>query len=50
MANDDGGIIDDGVILIDGNRIRAVGRRGEVAIPAGARARSTSPARRSSPA
>ena len=28
MANDDGGIIDDGVILIDGNRIRAVGPRG----------------------
>ena len=26
MANADGGIIDDGVILIDGNRIRAVGR------------------------
>jgi hypothetical protein len=36
MAGDDGGIIEDGVILIDGNRIRAVGRRGEVAIPAGA--------------
>jgi hypothetical protein len=27
----EGRIIDDGVILIDGNRIRAVGRRGEVA-------------------
>ncbi|HEV2866522.1 MAG TPA: amidohydrolase family protein [Allosphingosinicella sp.] len=37
MADDSGGIIDDGVILIDGNRIRAVGRRGEVAIPADAR-------------
>jgi len=37
MANADGGIIDDGVILIDGNRIRAVGPRGSVAIPAGAR-------------
>jgi imidazolonepropionase-like amidohydrolase/Tol biopolymer transport system component len=37
MATADGGIIDDGVILIDGNRIRAVGRRGQVAIPAGAR-------------
>jgi len=37
MAREDGGIIDDGVILIDGNRIRAVGRRGEIAIPAGAR-------------
>jgi len=36
MANASGGIIDDGVILIEGNRIRAVGRRGEVAIPAGA--------------
>jgi len=37
MAGDDGGVIEDGVILVDGNRIRAVGRRGEVAIPAGAR-------------
>jgi imidazolonepropionase-like amidohydrolase/Tol biopolymer transport system component len=37
MANDAGGIIDDGIILIDGNRIRAVGPRGSVAIPAGAR-------------
>ena len=37
MTNDAGGIIDDGIILIDGNRIRAIGRRGEVAIPAGAR-------------
>ena len=37
MANASGGIIDDGVILIDGNRIRAVGRRGEVNIPADAR-------------
>jgi len=37
MASDDGGIIDDGVILIDGNRIRAVGPRASVAIPAGAR-------------
>lgn len=36
MASEDGGVIEDGVILIDGNRIRAVGRRGEVAIPAGA--------------
>ncbi|MFN3944631.1 MAG: amidohydrolase family protein [Allosphingosinicella sp.] len=36
MANEAGGIIDDGAILIDGNRIRAVGRRGDVAIPAGA--------------
>jgi imidazolonepropionase-like amidohydrolase/Tol biopolymer transport system component len=37
MAAADGGIIEDGVILIDGNRIAAVGRRGEVAVPAGAR-------------
>jgi len=37
MASEDGGIIDDGVILIEGNRIRQVGRRGEVNIPAGAR-------------
>ncbi len=36
MADENGGIIEDGVVLIDGNRIRAVGRRGEVAIPAGA--------------
>jgi imidazolonepropionase-like amidohydrolase len=32
-----GGIIEDGVVIVDGNRIRAVGRRGEIAIPAGAR-------------
>ncbi|MGQ0558600.1 MAG: amidohydrolase family protein [Sphingosinicella sp.] len=37
MADEAGGIIDDAVILIENNRIRAVGRRGEVAIPAGAR-------------
>ena len=37
MADESGGIIDDGVILIEGNRIRAVGRRGEVTIPADAR-------------
>ncbi len=37
MANEAGGIIDDGVVVVEGNRIRAVGRRGEVAIPAGAR-------------
>jgi imidazolonepropionase-like amidohydrolase len=36
MADDAGGIIEDGVVLIEGNRIRAVGRRGQVAIPAGA--------------
>lgn len=37
MANEAGGIIDDGVILIEGNRIRAVGPRASVTIPAGAR-------------
>jgi imidazolonepropionase-like amidohydrolase/Tol biopolymer transport system component len=37
MANEAGGIIEDAVILVENNRIRAVGRRGEVAIPAGAR-------------
>ncbi len=36
MANDDGGIIEDGVIVIDGNRIAAVGSRSEVTIPAAA--------------
>jgi imidazolonepropionase-like amidohydrolase/Tol biopolymer transport system component len=37
MARRDGGIIDDGVILLRGDRIAAIGRRGEVAIPAGAK-------------
>ncbi|HEX8263254.1 MAG TPA: amidohydrolase family protein, partial [Allosphingosinicella sp.] len=37
MAGADGGIVDDGVILVRGDRIAAVGRRGEVAIPAGAK-------------
>ncbi|HTU11932.1 MAG TPA: amidohydrolase family protein [Allosphingosinicella sp.] len=37
MANEAGGIIDDGVILIEGNRIRQVGPRAAVQIPAGAR-------------
>jgi imidazolonepropionase-like amidohydrolase/Tol biopolymer transport system component len=37
MASKDGGIIDDGVIVIRGDRIVAVGKRGEVAIPAGAK-------------
>jgi imidazolonepropionase-like amidohydrolase/Tol biopolymer transport system component len=37
MANDAGGIIEDGVVLVEDNRIKAVGRRGELAIPAGAR-------------
>jgi imidazolonepropionase-like amidohydrolase/Tol biopolymer transport system component len=36
MASDDGGVIEDGVIVIDGNRIRAVGASGDVEIPAGA--------------
>jgi imidazolonepropionase-like amidohydrolase/Tol biopolymer transport system component len=36
MADANGGIIEDGVVVIQNNRIRAVGRRGEVAIPAGA--------------
>ena len=30
-------VIEDGVVLIEGNRIKAVGKRGEVAIPAGAK-------------
>ncbi len=37
MASRDGGIIDDGVIIVRGDRIAAIGRRGEVAIPAGAK-------------
>jgi imidazolonepropionase-like amidohydrolase len=37
MSNDAGGIIEDGVVLVEDNRIKAVGRRGELAIPAGAR-------------
>jgi imidazolonepropionase-like amidohydrolase/Tol biopolymer transport system component len=37
MAGADGGVIEDGVILIEDNRIRAVGRRAEVQVPAGAR-------------
>src|SRR5205085_11133965 len=37
MANAEGGIVDDGVIVIDGNRIRAVGPRASMTIPAGAR-------------
>ncbi|MFM8377406.1 MAG: amidohydrolase family protein, partial [Phenylobacterium sp.] len=35
MKGPDGGVIYDGVVLVQGDRIRAVGRRGEVAIPAG---------------
>lgn len=37
MARPDGGIIDDGVIVIQGDRIAAIGRRGEVTVPAGAK-------------
>jgi imidazolonepropionase-like amidohydrolase/Tol biopolymer transport system component len=37
MAARDGGIIDDGVIVVRGDRIAAIGRRGDVAIPAGAK-------------
>jgi len=37
MAKADGGVIDDGVIVLTDGRIAAVGRKGEVSIPAGAR-------------
>ncbi len=36
MVGPDGGIIDNGVVVVDGNRIRAVGVRGDVDIPGGA--------------
>ncbi|GAA4004237.1 amidohydrolase family protein [Sphingomonas humi] len=35
MRGADGGIIEDGVVLIQGDRIAAVGKRGEVQVPAG---------------
>jgi imidazolonepropionase-like amidohydrolase len=35
MAGTDGGIIEDGTILVEGDRILAVGPRGHVAVPAG---------------
>ncbi|TRW17014.1 amidohydrolase family protein [Glacieibacterium frigidum] len=37
MADAQGGIIDDGVVVVTNGRIAAVGKRGSVAIPAGAR-------------
>ena len=37
MASKDGGIVDDGVVVIRGDRIAAIGPRASVAIPAGAR-------------
>ncbi|MEM9617128.1 MAG: amidohydrolase family protein [Pseudomonadota bacterium] len=36
MAGDDGGVIADGVVIIDGNRIQSVGGMSEIEIPAGA--------------
>ena len=36
MAADDGGVIEDGVVVVDGNRISAIGVAGEVTIPEGA--------------
>ena len=37
LAREDGGVIEDGVIVIEGNRIRAVGPRATTRIPEGAR-------------
>ena len=37
MADENGGVIDNGVIVITGNRITAVGRAGSMTVPAGAR-------------
>lgn len=36
MTDDDGGVIEDGVIVIEGNRITAVGEADDIDIPAGA--------------
>ena len=36
MATDDGGIVNDGVVVVRGNRIAAIGPRGSTNIPAGA--------------
>ena len=36
MAAEDGGVIDDAVVIVDGNRIAAVGATGDVEIPDGA--------------
>ena len=37
MADKTGGIIDNGVVLVENDRIKAVGRAGELSIPAGAK-------------
>ncbi len=37
MADKSGGVIDNGVVLVENDRIKAVGRAGELAIPAGAK-------------
>ncbi|MGB5078560.1 MAG: amidohydrolase, partial [Sphingorhabdus sp.] len=37
MADKSGGVIENGIVLIENDRIRAVGKMGDIAIPAGAR-------------
>jgi imidazolonepropionase-like amidohydrolase/Tol biopolymer transport system component len=37
MADKSGGIIDNGVVLVENDRIKAVGRAGEIAVPVGAK-------------
>ncbi len=37
MANDQGGVIENGAIVIQGNRITAVGQTGAITVPAGSR-------------